>query len=402
MAVLVHCDEPTTASLSSIDTVRVVGWAISDDEPIARVRITVNGQAQTDAAYGYPRPDVARTYPHTLCALRSGFVAFARTPGLRPGRNVVAVEPSTIHGRRKVLEIAFDWCPMDVSEPDSCPACGDAPVAQDATHGSMRLYECPGCGLGFMWPLPSQFELARYYNEEYKGTEDARRMAHEHPLHSDAPYLGGLLREAVGNDALIYDIGAGVGSLANGLRKEGFAVRAWDLGKASVEAARSILGVDMQHGALRDVRGDPADAIVLRHVIEHSPTPIQDIRHAVGLLRPGGALLLVTPNFDSLAASVTGAYWEWFIPPAHLFYFTEAAIYAAAKAAGASVAYVKTRRGDANPMEVELAALLRTLPTGRHKAELRILAGLGTRVDGRAAIDASGAGEELVALLLRA
>ncbi len=60
-------------------------------------------------------------------------------------------------------------------------------------------------------------------------------------------------------------------------------------------------------------------------VMEHLPHPVQFLRRAEVVVRPGGLIYLTTPNFNSLDRRVLGAEWNVFHRE-HLTYFTPATI----------------------------------------------------------------------------
>ena len=59
-------------------------------------------------------------------------------------------------------------------------------------------------------------------------------------------------------------------------------------------------------------------AIVFWHSLEHLDAPAAALRRAVGVLRPGGLLVLALPNADSLQANWFGARWFARDLPRHL------------------------------------------------------------------------------------
>jgi SAM-dependent methyltransferase len=61
--------------------------------------------------------------------------------------------------------------------------------------------------------------------------------------------------------------------------------------------------------------------VTLVDVIEHVPDPRRLVREAHGLLRPGGLLLVVTPDVSSIAARAFGRRW-WHYRIAHVGYFS--------------------------------------------------------------------------------
>jgi SAM-dependent methyltransferase len=64
------------------------------------------------------------------------------------------------------------------------------------------------------------------------------------------------------------------------------------------------------------------DAIVMLDVIEHVDDVAETLALAVRHLRPGGAVLLTTGDWNSIIARITGASWRLMAPPHHLWYFT--------------------------------------------------------------------------------
>ena len=64
------------------------------------------------------------------------------------------------------------------------------------------------------------------------------------------------------------------------------------------------------------------DAIVMHHVIEHIPEPGGTIREVHRVLKPGGVLLLGTPDFDSGCARLFGERYRLLNDPTHVSLFS--------------------------------------------------------------------------------
>ncbi len=56
-------------------------------------------------------------------------------------------------------------------------------------------------------------------------------------------------------------------------------------------------------------------------VIEHLPNPIEFLRRAEAVVKPGGLIYITTPNFNSLDRRVLGSQWNA-VHREHLCYFT--------------------------------------------------------------------------------
>ena len=63
------------------------------------------------------------------------------------------------------------------------------------------------------------------------------------------------------------------------------------------------------------------DVAASYHVIEHVPSPRAELRELHRVVKPGGWLVMETPNIDNAWYRLLGARWRQFIPD-HIFFFT--------------------------------------------------------------------------------
>jgi hypothetical protein len=82
------------------------------------------------------------------------------------------------------------------------------------------------------------------------------------------------------------------------------------------------------------------DVIVMLDVIEHLEEPGDVLRLCSQYLRPGGAVILTTPDFASPLSRLSGRRWRNMTPPHHLWYFTADSLAGLAAGAGLAVAEV--------------------------------------------------------------
>jgi SAM-dependent methyltransferase len=87
--------------------------------------------------------------------------------------------------------------------------------------------------------------------------------------------------------------------------------------------AAAMRGLDVFNGALCDARFPDGhfDIAAMYHVIEHVPSPRRELRELRRIIKPGGWLVLETPNIATIWYRLLGARWRQFIPD-HIFFFT--------------------------------------------------------------------------------
>ncbi|MGH9936198.1 MAG: class I SAM-dependent methyltransferase [Blastocatellia bacterium] len=95
--------------------------------------------------------------------------------------------------------------------------------------------------------------------------------------------------------------------------------------EADERASRAAVmrGLDVFNGTLCDARlpEEHFDAAAMYHVIEHVPSPRQELRELHRIIKPDGWLILETPNIATVWFRLLGARWRQFIPD-HIFFFT--------------------------------------------------------------------------------
>lgn len=120
----------------------------------------------------------------------------------------------------------------------------------------------------------------------------------------------------------LLEIGCGNGGMLKNMNLLGWQTEGVDFDPAAVEIARAK-GLKVNLGSLHDQEyvDSTFDAVILSHVIEHVPNPLALLSEIHRILKPGGIISLVTPNFKSLGRNVFGSSWLHLDPPRHLFLF---------------------------------------------------------------------------------
>lgn len=117
----------------------------------------------------------------------------------------------------------------------------------------------------------------------------------------------------------ILDIGCGPGWILSSLSEE------WD--KYGIEISQFASNHASQYGkihcgTLNDYFENDFDVVIMNHVIEHIPDPVDAIKKIHTLLKKGGKLILGTPDFDSGAARRYGSNFRLLHDPTHVSLFS--------------------------------------------------------------------------------
>ncbi len=157
-------------------------------------------------------------------------------------------------------------------------------------------------------------------NAQYVSFEDAFRGEREDIKTRAAHYLETLTTAGIENDSgLVLDLGCGRGEWLEVLTDAGYHCRGVDLNNVMLEASLAR-GFDVvQADALDYLRGledNSLAAITSMHLVEHMPHNIliRLLDEAARVLRPGGLLILETPNPEN----VTVGACYFYLDPTHM------------------------------------------------------------------------------------
>lgn len=220
-------------------------------------------------------------------------------------------------------------CPIDSHS--STPALGARPDFEFAVPTRLSYHRCGSCGLVFADPLPSPAIISSFYVEYTTHGQ----VVFDNPGVFSRIGRRVTLREfsaaAVGGpDEPLLDYGCGDGSFLTELRNMGYTnLIGYDFDpKASEAARRSGAAIASERDQL--AKHGPYATITMNHVIEHVADPAEDLAWLAGMLRPGGRIVIRTPNARSVLAKSFGASWRGWETPRHLNIFTRAAFSALA------------------------------------------------------------------------
>jgi SAM-dependent methyltransferase len=234
---------------------------------------------------------------------------------------------------------------MDTLDTPACPICS-APRSRPNHHiEGYWVYRCAACGFQFVYPMPTQAQLAQYYAQQY--TVPLERYASQAARNESR--ISDLERLVPGRGRLL-EVGASYGHSLAIARQRGWEVAGVELAPAASAYGRDHFGLAVFTSDLLAAPFAPSsfDAVILWHVLEHTPEPQTQIDQIFKLLKPGGVIAIRVPNIRSLGARLAGRLWPWMCPPAHLSYFSAPTLAGLLSRSGFEVAEMTTLRGDGN------------------------------------------------------
>lgn len=142
----------------------------------------------------------------------------------------------------------------------------------------------------------------------------------------------------------LLDVGCGNGWFLSEMRDLGWEVVGVEPDGEAVRVARERFGLNVYEGTLEEVgfSDDNFDAITMNHVVEHLWDPVSTLRECRRVLKPGGKLVVVTPNIKSLGHRLFKKAWLHLDPPRHLYLFSLHTLKVCAEQAGLKILKLRT------------------------------------------------------------
>lgn len=195
----------------------------------------------------------------------------------------------------------------------ACALCASSKFTQRYPLQRSAIVQCDGCGFCYVNPrMCSSILQARLQAWAQQDVVDAERLRIAFEKHTLALYERYLRRMAdLTQPGRLLDVGCSTGALMLAAQRQGWAVEGLEIGKASAAYAAQRLQVPVHTLSLYNFEAPAAsyDAIAFLEVIEHLEDPVGAVKKLHHLLRPGGLLLVSTPNYDSLFRRLFGTRW---------------------------------------------------------------------------------------------
>ena len=244
---------------------------------------------------------------------------------------------STVRARRtasRESNAAVAYSLTEAPAATECAWCGHQ-FGDDDEFRPGRI-RCARCGVATTSPWPSDEQLGDAYAIWYRPAAGRFSGAGDTVLRRTRSALASRLHRVLPQGPIL-DVGAGDGTLVTAFRRH----------------ARDAVGVDPyaaeSHPNVRDVHLEEItgawSAVIFWHSLEHLRRPVRALRHAAGLVVPGGVLVVAVPNAASLQARLFGDRWLALDLPRHLVHISPPALLSQIESLGLRVERVSYLRG---------------------------------------------------------
>jgi len=223
------------------------------------------------------------------------------------------------------VENINDRRPVVTHEP--CPVCENHQARpMYAVHGyDFRLVQCTDCKLGRLYPMPDAEQIGGFYPPAYYGAPGSKfEPLIESLVRWTAALHARLLTKELPLGARVLDVGCGRGVLLGQMSDLGFQAHGFEINETATDSRAEIrVAAELSQARYAD---DSFDQVILWHVLEHLPNPIETLAEIRRILRPEGQLVVAVPNFSSAQSVWAGPNWFHLDLPRHLFHYPLAAL----------------------------------------------------------------------------
>ncbi len=244
--------------------------------------------------------------------------------------------------------------PQPVSEQFELIPCDNCGSDQFSTlcewNNLSKVVQCRCCGLQLVNPIPNKEYLDQLYRQDgeehpyyqnYIRERTDRKKSYNKQYHRRLK----LIEKYSKGKGKLLDIGCGGGFFLKAAEERGWDPHGIDIVPDFVEFARNELQLKNVHcRSLEQSNYEKHyfDVIVLWDLIEHLPRPADFLKTINSILRPGGILVIWTPNTKN-ATWVKGK-WVGYTSLQHLYFFSTLTLKKMLNSSGFGLVYQNTNR----------------------------------------------------------
>lgn len=218
----------------------------------------------------------------------------------------------------------------------ACPCCGTGELRPLFRKYQFGHDQCRDCAFVCVNPYPPEEVLTRLYAgayytnfREFYEAHHLRDAGGDSMTAAPAELLETMIESAAAGRQFgeWLEVGGGLGTVADLIRRRrpGWRVVLNEWNPRSTELAREIYGLEVVSSSADELRkaDHRFDVISAVQVLEHIPDPFSFLIAYADLLKPGGIMVVIVPQFTYLNAMVSRAAAAVVAPPFHASLFRE-------------------------------------------------------------------------------
>jgi 2-polyprenyl-3-methyl-5-hydroxy-6-metoxy-1,4-benzoquinol methylase len=181
-----------------------------------------------------------------------------------------------------------------------------------------RHVKCQNCHLIYMNPMENVSKTNEYYSKAKNNHASTIRESYLRTAKSQVR----LIQEYASGTSLL-DIGCAQGFFLFSASQAGYTTKGIEISQDAAEYARREFGLDIEVKPFEELRfaENHFDVVTLWQVLEHVPYPLMVLKEVNRILKPGGLLVVSTPNVEGIPAKILRKRW-WDIKRLHINQFT--------------------------------------------------------------------------------
>lgn len=228
---------------------------------------------------------------------------------------------------------------------EQCPVCKSKNYEQELLVYGIPLLKCLDCELRYHNRVPNDPNDI-YQDEDYSVyTCDDFEENYQYRMNRFGEERVQLLQDHCGDlsDKSVIDVGCGDGIFLSVAKKYFRHCVGTDFSKHLCDFTRERTGLPIYQSSLEELPEKDFDCVTSFDVIEHVHQPVEYMKDINQIMKPGGHLLIYTPNFDSFSIKVMQEDSQLLDGSEHILLFNHASLKKIGEMTGFKIVHTETR-----------------------------------------------------------
>ena len=179
-----------------------------------------------------------------------------------------------------------------------CPVCDGTDRSTYVAFDALEFVQCRGCDTVYKSrEVPNALPPDFYERGYFEGRKSGREKRFAHRSRKAASWVSDAADLLPDGKGRLLDVGCSLGYVLEGARREGLTSAGVDVSAHAVSVCVGR-GYEAKVGTIDAIPYEDAafDVVVLKHVLEHTPTPKGALAEVKRVLGPSGVVLVALPD----------------------------------------------------------------------------------------------------------